>query len=189
MTFSKTPQGEIDKQQQIDPSSIESMLRAKAEDIVPESLRADFEAELKAGSLVLKVREKIDLINRRSRDSEIKLDRITEATLSTWVREMLMTIAYPRYVKLMKQHNKRPTPFNRFKREVDPDGCRQSTFQNFIDLEKSGIKVGSRVRHGQETFFVKGISKNCRLLLRNEDATTSNDPRSAHPGVVEVLDE
>ena len=160
------------------------ILKRLVDEIVPESLKNSLDSDFE--KLISKVRDQIRLKRELDPDFTESLENEVELVLRNWIRNTLNFLTYSRYAEIMKGIGKTPYSFKKFiLRHVGPP----SPLNKFIEIERKGIKIGSKVWYSikKSEYTVISVARNCGLTLSNEDG--SLHATSVSPFRVKVLDE
>ena len=150
-------------------SQLDTAIRERAAEIVPESLQPTFEKEVE--ELIQTARKQIQLKRKLVPDQVIDAENQAIITLQNWSKEKLALFAYSRYKELMEQQGLKFYAFREFRNLNHLPGKAASPQQRFRYLEKNGLTVGSKVKgvagdaHEGESGVIERIQKDCSLFI------------------------
>jgi len=164
-------------------AQLENYLIEQACEIVPIELKASFEHDL--SDLASATRKQIESKRGVDPSYEPDLKKEVKITLEDWAKERLNAISYFNYKILMEKLGKKPVSKKRFFYKNLRAGSEHSVHDCFEQIEKKGIKIGSKVSKTGVPSTVLDISIDCRISVGDE-----NDPisGSATPFVFELLE-
>ncbi len=153
------------------PQQVAQVVATRAAEILPEDLLQEFRDGVE--EFVQQTMRDWPVFERTMKG--VDLTQFVERRIQSWPEKILKPRAYPRYKELMEQLGVEPSrvvPYSLFAQSAAERIPGQYPYQNFVDLEKKGIKVGSwvqsrRVNNGRPV-CVRAINHQCRLQFEGK---------------------